>query len=154
MSDKRLSDVLMFDVFLLAAPGSGTIIPASDTWQVTAPTLALRWNTTVKPIIYFLKIALSLRDIQWQWWLQVLAGVMQWSEKGLVTIKTRGCGKRWDLSRQVNIHMECCNSFISLFTTKHTFCLTPKQAQCWFTAKSEIEPLISPGCYVHSTSQS
>lgn len=45
MSDKRLSDVLLdfFFVFLLlAAPGSGTIIPASDTWQVTAPTLALR----------------------------------------------------------------------------------------------------------------
>lgn len=80
--------------------------------------------------------------------------LVMWA-KGRVTIKTRGgCGEGWDLSRQVNIHMECCNSFISLFTTKHTFCLTPKQAQCWFTAKSEIDTLISPGCYVHSTLQS
>lgn len=65
--------------------------------------------------------------------------------KSCVTIKTcGGCGKGWDLSRQVNIHMECCNSFFSLFTTKHTFGPTLKQTHYWFTVESEIETWYGP----------
>lgn len=58
--------------------------------------------------------------------------------KSRVTIKTQwGCGQRWGLSRQVNSHMECCNSFISQFDAKHTYSTVSlqKQAHGWLIAK-------------------